>query len=104
MIAALGLPLVAITSPVDADELSDSFYSKDGIIYPHTGDSTQVIFHTPPHITDFLTPGSFLGVLPEDCKPASHGTIESFYICNHDLFLKPEVHNGLPVYQVIEMK
>jgi hypothetical protein len=101
-VALLG-PLLVITPTVAAAELPDYLVSKGGVIYPQTGDSMQVIFHTPRDITDYLKPGMLLGVLPEDCISASHGTIGSYYICHYDLALKPEEYEGKTVYKVIEM-
>ena len=97
------IAFIATISPANAEDLSDALYSKGGVIYPHTGDSTQEIFRTPPNVTDYLKPGMFLGVLPEDCKSASHGTIGDYYVCNHDLYLKPELHNARAAYRVIEV-
>jgi hypothetical protein len=41
--------------------------------------------------------------LPNDCKSASRGTIGDYYMCNHDLALKPEEQEGKTVYRVIEV-
>ena len=103
LVPIMGITFIAITSLAIAEDLSDSLYSKGGVIYPSTGDSTQEIYRTPPNITDYLKPGMFLGVLPEDCKSASHGTIGDYYVCNHELYLKPEEHNGRAAYLVIEL-
>jgi len=102
MIAILGLLVISIAPATHADDLPDFLYSKGGIIYPHTGDSTQEIFRTPPNVKDFIKPGMLIGVLPEDCTSASRGTIGSYYICNHELALKPEERYGKTVYRVIE--
>ncbi|MEN8728473.1 MAG: hypothetical protein AB1Z51_01565 [Desulfuromonadales bacterium] len=88
---------------VAADELPDFLESKGGVIYPITGDSTQQVFRTPSFATDYLKPGMLLGVLPNDCKPASRGTIGDYYMCHHDLALKPEKQGGKTVYRVIEV-
>lgn len=104
MITILGSPLVVISPRVEAKELPDFLYSKGGIIYPQTGDSSQDIFRTPSNIKDYIEPGMLIGVLPVDCKSASRGTIGSFYICDHELFLKPEQNAGKTVYRVIELK
>ena len=104
MIAALGSPLLAMSPPVKAAELPDFLYSKGGIIYPRTGDSTQEIFRTPPNVKDFLQPGMLIGVLPTDCTFASRGSIGDYYICHHGLALKPEEHEGQKVYRVIDVK
>lgn len=100
--AALGLAIISLVPAVEANELPDYLYSKGGIIYPSTGDSTQTLFHTPPNITNHLKPGMLLAVLPTDCLSASRGSIGSYYRCNHDLALKAEEHNGNTVYRVIE--
>jgi hypothetical protein len=104
MIAILGSPLVVMTPPVEAAELPDFLYSKGGIIYPRTGDSSQEIFRTPSNVKDFIEPGMLIGVLPTDCIPASGGTIGSYYICHHNLYLKPEENAGQIVYRVIDVK
>ena len=104
VIAALGIPVMSIAAATHAGGLPDFLYSKGGIIYPHTGDSTQEIFRTPPNVKDFIEPGMLIGVLPEDCTSASRGTIGDYYICNHDLALKPEEHYGKTVYRVIEVE
>ncbi len=92
------------TTLVAADELPDFLQSKGGVIYPITGDSTQEVFRTPPFATDYLKPGMLIGVLPNDCKSASRGTIGDYYMCHHDLALKPEEQEGKTVYRVIEVK
>jgi len=102
IIGALILTQILITSYVVADELPDFLYSKGGIIYPRTGDSTQNIFRTPPFATDYLKPGMLIGVLPNDCKAASRGSIKNYYICHHNLALKPEERGDKTVYRVIE--
>jgi hypothetical protein len=86
-----------------ADELPDFLYSKGGVIYPITGDSTQEVFRTPPFATDYLKPGMLIGILPNDCKSASRGTIGDYYMCHHDLALKPEEAGDKTVYRVIEV-
>ena len=101
-IAVFGLLVSSIAPAAHADGLPDFLYSKGGIIYPHTGDSTQEIFRTPANVKDFIEPGMLIGVLPEDCTPASRGTIGDYYICHYDLALKPEEHHGKTVYRVIE--
>jgi hypothetical protein len=103
VMTTLVLTLIAMTTYVDAAEPDISMESKGGVLYPVTGDSTQVIFRTPPNITDYLHPGMFLGVLPADCISASKGEIGDYYICHHDLFLKPAVRGGRAAYEVIEV-
>ena len=103
MLTFLGFLVISFAPAAYAGALPDYLYSKGGIIYPHTGDSTQAIFHTPANVKDFIEPGMLLGVLPEDCTPASRGTIGDFYICHYELYLKPEEHYGKTVYRVIEM-
>jgi hypothetical protein len=102
MIAVFGLIVISIAPAAHADGLPNFLYSKGGIIYPHTGDSTQEIFRTPANVKDFIEPGMLIGVLPEDCRPASRGTIGDYYSCNHELALKPEERYGKTVYRVIE--
>jgi len=95
--------VLAVSGLAIAAELPDYLYSKGGVIYPHTGDSTQEIFHTPPDVRDYLKPGMLIGVLPADCTSASHGKLGNIYICHHDLILKPEEKYGDTVYRVVEM-
>ncbi|MDH4026489.1 MAG: hypothetical protein OEU57_13875 [Desulfuromonadales bacterium] len=103
LLGALILTQAFITTCVASEELPDFLYSKGGIIYPITGDSTQAIFRTPPSVKDFLKPGMLIGVLPNDCKSASRGTIGNYYLCNYDLALKPEEMEDKTVYRVIEV-
>ena len=103
LVGALILTQAFIVAYVSAEELPDFLYSKGGIIYPRTGDSTQSIFRTPRSIKDYLKPGMLIGVLPNDCKSASRGTIGDYYLCNHDLALKPEKMEDKTVYRVIEV-
>jgi hypothetical protein len=103
VIITLVLTLTSMSTYVDAAGSDISMKSKGGVLYPVTGDSTQDIFHTPPNITDTLRPGMLLGILPEDCKPASKGEIDDFYICNHGLFLKPATQGDRVAYEVIEI-
>ena len=77
---------------------------KGGIVYPITGDSTQGVFRTPPNVKEFLKPGMLIGVLPNDCMAASRGTIGDYYICHHELALKPEEQNGKTVYRVLDFE
>jgi len=102
IVSVLGYLVIATAPAAYADELPDFLYSKGGIIYPHTGDSTQEIFRTPPNVKDFIKPGMLIGVLPKDCRSASRGTIGDYYSCNHELALKPEERYGKTVYRVIE--
>ena len=60
MIAVLGLLVSSIAPAAHAEGLPDFLYSKGGIIYPHTGDSTQEIFRTPPNVKDFIEPGMLI--------------------------------------------
>jgi hypothetical protein len=102
IVGVLILIQTLITTCVVADDLPDFLYSKGGIIYPRTGDSSQEAFRTPPFAKDYLKPGMLIGVLPNDFKSASRGSIGDYYICHHDLFLKPEEMEGKTVYRVIE--
>ena len=103
IVGVLLLAQTLVTAYAAAEELPDFLYSKGGIIYPITGDSTQSIFRTPPSVKDFLKPGMLIGVLPNDCKSASRGTIGDYYLCNHELALKPEEMEDKTVYRVIEV-
>jgi hypothetical protein len=102
IVGVLLLAQPLLTAYAAAEGLPDFLYSKGGVIYPITGDSTQEVFRTPPSVTDYLKPGMLIGVLPNDCKSASRGTIGDYYICNHDLALKPEEREDKTVYRVIE--
>lgn len=93
--------ITASLVPVMAAELPDYLEQKGGVLYPVTGDSTQEIFRTPPHITDYLKPGMMIGVLPNDCFPAS-GAAGDYYQCHHELALKAYTYNNRDVYMVIE--
>ena len=104
LIMGAGLFMLGLAGPVNAEELPDYLYSKGGIIYPRTGDSTQEIFHTPPNAREIFKPGMLVGVLPQDCRSASRGGLGEVYICHHDLVLKPEEHHGRSVYRVIEFQ
>lgn len=104
VLAVIGMTCAPMTVLLGAAELPDYLVSKGGIIYPRTGDSTQELFYTPPHATHIFHPGMLIGVLPEDCISASHGSIGDYYSCHHDLALKPEEHEGKTVYRVIEVK
>jgi hypothetical protein len=88
---------------LEASELPDYLYSKGGVIYPSTGDSTQVIFRTQPEVMEYLKPGMLVGVLPTDCNSVSHGSVGEVFICHYDLVLKPEEKNGETVYRVITL-
>ena len=57
IVSILGYLVIATAPAAYADELPDFLYSKGGIIYPHTGDSTQEIFRTPPNVKDFIERG-----------------------------------------------
>lgn len=103
ILGVLTLTQIFITTYVAANELPDFLYSKGGIIYPRTGDSKQKVFRTPSSVKDYLKPGMLIGVLPNDCKAASRGTIGDCYVCNHDLVLKPEEMGDKTVYRVIEV-
>ncbi len=103
VMTTLVVTLISMATYVDAAGSDISMESKGGVLYPVTGDSTQDIFHTPPNITDTLRPGMLLGILPADCRSASKGEIGDYYICHHDLALKPEEREGKTVYRVIEM-
>lgn len=103
ILGVLTLTQIFITTYVAANELPDFLYSKGGIIYPYTGDSKQVVFRTPSSVKDYLKPGMLVGVLPNDCKAASRGTIGDYYLCNHGLALKLEDMEDKTVYRVIEV-
>jgi hypothetical protein len=100
----LGFSLLLIETFANAAGLPDYLVSKGGVIYLQTGDSMQTIFHTPPNVKEFLLPGMLLGFLPTDCTPASRGTIGNYYVCYHDLALKPEERNGKTVYRVLDFE
>ena len=99
-----GFALLLWPLAVPAAENPDYLYLKDSVVYPRTGDSSQEIFHVPANIRDILQPGMLVGVLPEGCTSASKGTIGDYYICFHELFLKPEERHGQTVYRVLDLK
>ena len=102
IVGVLLLAQTLVTAYASAEELPDFLYSKGGVIFPITGDSTQDVFRTPPSATDYLKPGMLIGVLPNDCNSASRGLIGDYYMCHHNLALKLEEKEGKTVYRVIE--
>ena len=99
--AVLGLA----ASPVLAiEEIPDKYMvSRGGVLYPHTGDSAQEIFQTPPNARALFPPGTLVGVLPADCVSASSGAIGEYYRCDNNFALKEEVlQDGRTVYRVVE--
>ena len=86
------------------DEIPDKYMdSKGGVLYPHTGDSSQGLFQTPPNARNLFPPGTLVGVLPADCISVSSGSIGDFYRCDHDFAMKEEVlQDGRTVYRVID--
>ncbi len=98
--------LLMIAIPVLAiDEIPEKkLVSRGGVLYPQVGDATQEHFQTPPNVKDILSPGMVIGILPDDCVSASSGALGDYYLCDHDLRLKPLTHEGKPVYQVIEFR
>jgi hypothetical protein len=103
IIGAFVLTQLFVATVAIAEELPEFLYSKGGVIYPRTGDSTQEIFRTPPKVKDYLKPGMLVGVLPNDCKSASRGTIGEYYICDFEFYLKPVESGGETVYRVIDI-
>lgn len=92
-----------ISQAVALDEIPDKYmYSKGGVLYPHTGDSSQVLFQTPENARQMFPPGTLIGILPADCISASKGSLE-YFRCDHDFTMKEEtLHDGRTVYRVIE--
>jgi hypothetical protein len=87
------------------DEIPEKYmYDKGGVLYPHTGDSSQQRFQTPANARQMFAPDTLIGVLPQDCVPASKGAIGEYYKCDHDFALKAEDFNGKTVYRVIDAK
>lgn len=87
------------------DEIPEKYmYNKGGVLYPHTGDSSQQRFQTPENARQMFPPDTLIGVLPEDCVSASKGSIGNYYRCDHDFALRPENVNGQTVYRVIDAR
>ena len=101
MIAAIGS---TATHAIAIDEIPDRYmYDKGGVLYPHTGDSSQKRFQTPLNAKELFPPGTLVGVLPEDCISASKGSVGDYYRCDHDFALKEEtLQDGRTVYRIIE--
>jgi hypothetical protein len=94
---SVALPAIAI------DEIAErKMVSRGGILYPHVGDAMQDRFQTPANIKDLVQPGMLIGVLPDDCKPASSGVVGAYYRCNYGFDLQAEEYDGKTVYRVIE--
>lgn len=98
VLGAVAQPAIAI------DEIPEKYmYSKGGVLYPHTGDSSQQLFQTPPDARQMFPPGTLVGVLPADCISASQGVIGEYYRCDNNIALKQEtLADGRTVYRVIE--
>jgi hypothetical protein len=94
----------ASTQAIATDEIPDKYMvSKGGVLYPHTGDSSQALFQTPPDARTLFPPGTLVGVLPADCLSVSSGSVGDFYRCDHDFAMKEEVlQDGRTVYRVID--
>lgn len=101
LIAAIGS---TATHAIAIDEIPDKYMNnKGGVLYPHTGDSSQERFQTPLKAKELFPPGTLVGVLPADCVSASKGSIGNYYRCDHDFALKEEMlQDGRTVYRVIE--
>ena len=101
VIAAIG---TTATHAIAIDEIPDKYmYNKGGVLYPHTGDSSQERFQTPLKARELFPPGTLVGVLPADCVSASKGSVGNYYRCDHDFALKEEVlQDGRTAYRVIE--
>lgn len=101
MLAVLGL--AGSQAVAEIAEIPDQYmYNKGGVLYPHTGDSSQQLFQTPPTARQMFPPDTLIGVLPADCVSASHGAIGEYYRCDHDFAMKEEtLPDGRTVYRVI---
>ena len=100
-VAVLGF---AATQTIAIEEMPDKYMvSKGGVLYPHTGDSSQELFQTPPNARALFPIGTLVGVLPADCISASSGSIGAFYRCDNNFALKEEMlEDGRTVYRVLE--
>ena len=104
------LSVVAVLGPAAApalaiDEIPEKYMvSRGGVLYPHTGDSSQELFQTPPNARTLFPAGTLIGVLPADCTSASSGLVGNFYRCDNNFALKEEVlQDGRTVYRVIDL-
>jgi len=101
IVATLG---ATATQAIAIDEIHDRYMNyKGGVLYPHTGDSSQERFQTPLKAMEMFPPGTLIGVLPADCVSASKGTVGNYYRCDHGFALKEEMlPDGRTAYRVIE--
>jgi len=98
-----GLLGMVASQAIAIDEIPDKYmYNKGGVLYPHTGDSSQALFQTPANARELFPPGTLVGVLPADCVSASKGSIGDYYRCDHDLALQEVEYDGRTVYRVID--
>ena len=94
--------LISVVS-VTAVSAEAKIYRKGGVIYPHTGDSTQELYRLPQKARDVLQPGDMIGVLPKNCTSASEGG-QAKYVCHHGITLKPYFHGDKIVYVITDIK
>lgn len=103
VVAIAGVLLVAIPAAAIEEIPEKRMVSEGGVLYPHTGDSSQERFQTPENARAMFPPGTLVGVLPADCISASSGAVGDYYRCDHDMALKEQVlQDGRTVYVVIE--
>lgn len=102
ILAAVSIMLVLIVG-VSTASAETTLKTKGGVIYPHTGDSTQTFFRLPKAARDVLRPGDVLGVLPTNCLNAA-GPEGPYYICHYGIFLQPAFKGDRVVYVVLKIE
>jgi hypothetical protein len=95
--------LLVLSVSVTSVSAKTTLISKGGILYPHTGDSTQTIYRLPKEARDILRPGLLLGVLPANCSSAS-GPEGDYYICHYGIYLKPYFQGERLAYLVLKIE
>ncbi len=95
--------LLVLTVSVASASADTTLIKKGGIIYPKTGDSTQVRYLLPKKARDVLRVGDLLGVLPTNCISAS-GPEGNYYICHYGIYLQPYFHGDRLAYAVIKIE
>ena len=95
--------LLVLTVSVASVSAETKLISKGGVLYPKTGDSTQVRYLLPKKAREVLQPGMLLGVLPTNCTSAS-GPEGNYYICHHGIYLQPYFYGEKIAYVVLKIE
>jgi hypothetical protein len=104
VIVSLMLSLtLSVTSVLAIRDANPRLITKGGVIYPNTGDSTQVRYRMPKEARKILRPGDLLGVLPSNCNSAS-GPEGDYYICAHGIYLQPYFYGDRLTYAVLKIE